>query len=629
MNESEGATASEATTSTPRQTGLKSAALWLAVLLFAAAVAVFYPATKGGFLVYDDTTFVAKNPHVNTGLTWNNVTHAFFGMDDVNWQPLTALSYMLDCQIFGLKPWGFHLVNVLLHALNTAGLFLLLRKITGATWRSLIVATVFGLHPLRVESVAWIAERKDVLCTSFWLLATWAYASYVEKEKTTAARRYYWLCLVFFALGLMAKPMVVTFPFFLLLLDFWPFKRIEADGWRMADFKPLIFEKIPLLIMTAADCIATFFLQKQYGALETALPFTARIENAVVSYARYLGKFFWPDNLAVLYPFNDHWTPMQLILAGALMVGIFIVAFMLRRRAPWAAVGCFWFLGTLVPVIGLVQVGEQSLADRYTYIPMIGIAMALVWGGYELTRQWRGIWWAAPLLALFGCYATLTWKQIGYWQDSHALFEHTVQVTKDNYVANTILADVYHGHGEPDKAIEHLKEALRIKSDFPPAIELSKTWQCEQDIVSGRQLLRQEMFDQALPLFQEVEHLRFGNAEAHYSLGIIFQSKDQLENAVTEFRLALLFKPDSYQTRRHLAYTLANGRKMNEALREFQTAVKEHPDSFDAHADMAKILASAGRRQDAISELKIALQLRPRDPDASSHLAQLEAAGSN
>lgn len=613
-----------------RQAWWKSVALWLAVLLFVITAALFFPAAKGSFLVYDDTTFVTRNPHVNTGFTLDNVKHAFFGMDDVNWQPLTTLSHMLDCQIFGLKPWGPHLINVLIHAFNTAGLFLLLRKLTGATWRSFIVAALFGWHPLRVESVAWIAERKDVLCTLFWLLATWAYACYVEKEKTPAATKYYRWCIFLFALGLMAKPMMVTFPFFLLLLDYWPLKRIPADAWRIADIKPLLVEKIPLLILTAADCAATFFLQKQYGALETALPFAVRAENAVVSYARYLGKFAWPHNLAVLYPFNGHWPVAQLILAAALMLAIFLVALMLRRRAPWVTIGFLWFLGTLVPVIGLVQVGEQSLADRYTYIPMIGITIALVWGAYELTRQWRGIWWTAPLLALFGCYATLTWKQLGYWQDSHALFEHTVQVTRDNYVANAILADIYHAHGDTEQAMDHLKEALRIKPDFPPAIELQKVWQSEQqfeqDISSGRQLLHQQMLDDAQSAFEEAKRLRPDNPEAHYSLGIIHQTKHQLDDAETEFRLALLFKPDSYQARRHLAYALASEGKMNEAMHEFQTAVQQHPDSFDAHADMAQMFASKGDRKEAITELKTALQLRPGDPDITSHLAEMEAA---
>lgn len=617
---------SEEVTSALKQARLRPAGFWPAVLLFIITALVFLRATKGDFLVYDDTTFVTRNAHVKTGLTRDNVVHAFFGVDEVSWEPLSTLSHILDCQMFGLKPWGHHLVNVLIHALNAAGLFLLLRKMTKAPWRSFIVAALFGLHPLRVESVAWIAERKDVLCMSFWLLATWAYACYVEADKTPTARRYYRLCLLLFAFGLMAKPMMVTFPFFLLLLDYWPLKRIAGDGLRITDLKPVILDKIPLLILTAADCVVTFLLQKQYGAVETTLPFFARAANALMAYPHYFVKFFWPTNMAVLYPRNDHWTAMQLILAGALILEISMVAFALRRRAPWVMVGWFWYLGTLVPVIGLVQVGEQSIADRYTYIPMIGIAVALVWGAYELTRQWRGIWWAAPLTALFCCYAALAWKQLGYWEDSHALFEHTVQVTEGNYVANAILGDIYRAHGEPEKAMELFKEALRINPGFVPAAELLKTMQCDQNIAIGKKLLHQGRQDQALTYFQEAEQLRYGNPDAHYSLGVIFKYKGQLQDAEKEFKVTLSLKPDSYQARRFLAYTLADDGQKEAALREFETAAKDHPDSFDAHSDLAKILAMAGRRKESIAQLKLALQQRPGDPNAASHLAEMEAA---
>ena len=615
-----------AVTSAPTPARLRPAVLGAAALLFIITALLFLRATKDDFQVYDDTTFVTRNTNVNTGLTRDNVVHAFLGLDEVNWEPLSTLSHILDCQMFGLKPWGHHLINVLIHAFNTAGLFLLLRKMTGATWRSLIVAALFGLHPLRVESVAWVAERKDVLCLSFWLLATWAYACYVEREKTPVAKRYYRLCLLLFAFGLMAKPMMVTFPFFLLLLDYWPLKRIAGDDLRLADFRLVIFEKIPFLLFTALDCVVTFLLQKQYGAVETALPFYDRAGNALLAYARYLGKYFWPTNLAVLYPRNVHWTATQLMLAGALMFGISIVALALRRRAPWVFVGWFWYLGTLVPVIGLVQVGEQSIADRYTYIPMIGITVALVWEAYEMTCQRRRIWWAAPLTALLCCYATLTWKQLGYWQDSHALFEHAVQVTEGNYVANSILGDLYVGHGEPDKAMELLNEALRIQPGFTPATVLLKNLQCERDIALGKQLLHQGRFDQALLQFQAAEQLRYDNPDAHYSLGIIFESKRQLQDAAKEFRVALIFMPNSYQARRHFAYTLIATGQKEKAMREFDTAVKQHPDSFDAHSDLAKMLTMAGRRQESIAQLKLALQLRPGDPNAISQLTEMEAA---
>jgi tetratricopeptide (TPR) repeat protein len=273
-----------------------------------------------------------------------------------------------------------------------------------------------------------------------------------------------------------------------------------------------------------------------------------------------------------------------------------------------------------------VQVGEQSMADRYTYIPMIGIAIILVWGAYELTRRWRGVWWTAPLVALFCWHATLTWKQLGYWEDSHVLFEHTVQVTEGNYVANTILGDLYHAHGEPGKAMALLNEALRANPGFVPAIELLKTWQCDEDVALGKQLLRQKMLDEALLHFQTAEKLRHGNVDAHYSSGVIYKYKGRLQDAARELRVALYLKPDSYQARRFLAYTLNDDGQSGEAMREFETSVKQHPDSFDAHSDLAMALAKAGRRKESIAQFKLALQLRPGDPNATSHLAEMEAA---
>jgi tetratricopeptide (TPR) repeat protein len=614
----------EAAPPATEQAGLRPARFWPAVLLFIITALLFLRATKAAFLVYDDTTFVTRNPHVTTGVTLDNLRNAFVGMDEVNWEPLTTISHMLDCQIFKLEPWGHHLVSILIHAFDTAGLFLLLRKLTGAQWRSFVVAALFGLHPLRVESVAWIAERKDVLCMTFWLLATWAYACYVERGKTPAARNYYRLCLLFFVLGIMSKPMMVTFPFFLMLLDYWPLKRVTADKLQPANLRPIVLDKIPLLLLTAMDCVITYLLQKNYGAVSEAIPFSARAANAVIGYARYLGKFFWPTKLAVLYPINDHWTAVQLVFAAALLIGISVFAFTLRKCTPWFFVGWFWFVGTLVPVIGLVQVGEQSIADRYTYIPMIGIALALVWGASEMNREWRGVW-VAPLTALFVCYAVLTWRQLGYWADSHALFEHTVQVTENNYVANAILGDVYNGHGDPEHAAELFKEALRINPDFVPASEMLKGVECEQDLAYGKVLMRQGRYDQAFQQFQEAKQLRPANIDAHYSMGVIYKYKRQFPDAERELNLVLFLKPDSYQARRFLGYTLADSGQTEKALHEFEIAVKGQPKSFEAHSDMAKVLAATGRRKESIEQLKLALQLRPGDRTTEEHLAELQA----
>ena len=392
---------------------------WQAILLclfvFLVVFQVFYPITHGGFVNYDDDVYVTDNFHVQGGLALEQVAWAFGNTDAANWHPLTWLSHMLDCQLYGAKPWGHHLTSVLIHALNAALLFVVLRGMTGALWRSLFVALLFGLHPLRVESVAWIAERKDVLSALFWLLTLWAYGRYAEVRgpgskvqgpmsnvqsreaggggqlsvisdqssvisgKNEATRpaphvsrftfhvsRYYALSLLFFALGLMSKPMVVTLPFVLLLLDYWPLGRMKRGN-----LPRLAWEKAPFFLLAAAGSAITFLAQKSQGAVIDYLPFINRAENGALAYVRYLGKFLCPVNLAVLYPHPVTWPLAKIIAATGLLIALSAAVFLVRRSRPYCVVGWLWFLGTLVPVIGLVQVGSQSLADRYTYIPGI------------------------------------------------------------------------------------------------------------------------------------------------------------------------------------------------------------------------------------------------------------------
>ncbi len=375
-----------------------------ALSLFFLALLCFLPALNNGFVSYDDPVYVTDNPHVRLGVTWAGVWWAFTSFHGANWHPLTWLSHMMDCQVYGLiRPWGHHLTSVLIHSTNAALLFLLLRKMTGALWRSFLVAMFFAVHPLRVESVAWVAERKDALSALFWMLTIYAYAAWVTNTGANGGRKMwrYWLALGLFILGLMSKPMIVTLPFVLLLLDYWPLGRIGGAAFDIPHGRTLqggggsgepalqvVIEKIPFFLLAGAASVVTVFAQRGGGAMEldASLPFTWRVENALVAYCRYLGKLFYPSNLAVLYPHPGGWPLWEVIAAATLLVGISTVACLHRDRAVFT--GWFWFVGTLAPVIGLIQVGSQSMADRYTYLPSIGILIAVVWGGWDLVHRW-------------------------------------------------------------------------------------------------------------------------------------------------------------------------------------------------------------------------------------------------
>jgi protein O-mannosyl-transferase len=406
-------------------------------LLFVFIVWVFAPALGGKFMFYDENAYLLSNAHVNSGLSWANVCWAFLSLEYANWYPLTWISHMVDVQFYGLNPWGHHLTNILLHALNTVLVFLVFRKMTGAAWRSWIVALLLGLHPLRVESVAWISERKDVLSTMFWLLAMWAYARFADESKSKGwkIKLFYSLTLLFFVMGLMSKTMLVTLPFVFLLLDFWPLKR-----WEQKSRWSLVLEKTPFFLFTTIVSVLSYIAQQRGGTMQKMinLPLSDRFGNAAISYVRYLGKFFWPENLCIYYPHPGHWPTMETVVASLLLIGISLFVFTQRGTKPYLFTGWFWYLGTLVPVIGLVQLESQSMADRYTYVPLIGVYVMLVWGLCELTRQWRYQIAALSTLALVAtilCAAMTRWE-IGFWKDGVTVWTRAAVVTENNYIAH-------------------------------------------------------------------------------------------------------------------------------------------------------------------------------------------------
>ena len=460
--------------------------VWIGFLLALITVGVFSPVVNDDFVNYDDPLYVTENAEVQEGLTGKGVAWALTADRAVNWHPLTWLSHMLDCQLYGLLPAGHHFTSLLFHLASTVLLFGILRRMTGAVWRSALVAALFAWHPTHVESVAWVAERKDVLSTFFWLLTMGAYLRYTQESKVKGpnSKIFYALALLFFALGLLSKPMLVTLPFVLLLLDYWPLRRASApdhvNPTAGSLWKPLIWEKVPFFILAAISCVITFRVQNSGGAvasLET-VPLNLRLTNALVSYLRYAGEIFWPVDLAVFYPLPHAW-PVELVAASTVfLVGTTVVVVLKARSRPWLAVGWLWFTGTLVPVIGLVQVGAQSIADRYLYVPSIGLFIIATWGGAELMagrphRQW--VLGAAGVAVLAACF-TLTSGQLKYWRNSQNLFEHAIAVTSDNTPAYVNLGDAFLEQGRIDEGILNLRRALALHPDLiniPRALAVS------------------------------------------------------------------------------------------------------------------------------------------------------------
>ena len=617
-------------------------------LLFGLVLGTFLPTLSNGFVGFDDPDYVTENSHVQAGLTWESVQWAFRSAEAANWHPATRLSHILDCELFGLAPWGHHLTSLLLHAISVTLLFGLLRFMTGATWRSFAVALLFGVHPLRVESVAWIAERKDVLSTMFWMLTLWAYAIYARNSPsriTHHVSRPYLLALLFFALGLMSKPMLVTLPCVLLLLDYWPLGRLRRETAR-----GLVTEKLPFFLAAAVVSGVAFVVQKQGGAMAVGVPFTDRAANAVVSYCRYLGKLFWPVDLAAFYPGVDHWPLGSVAAAGLLLLVISVAAIVLRRSQPYALTGWLWFLGTLVPVIGLVQVGGQSMADRYSYVPSIGVLLVLVWGAHRLTCGWRyqGVVAAAVTAAAALLCAGVTRQQISYWNDTERLFRHTLHVTKNNYHAHHALGMALDRQGRVDEAISEYREAIRVKSDYALAynnlgVDLLRQGHLDEARAQflaalkinpgyadphnnlGTALEAQGRFDEAMQHYREALRRKPDFPDAHYNLGVALSRQGRSDEAAAEFERVLELRPNYAEAHNNLGVLWERKGNLEEATRRYTAAVRLKPDYANAHYNLGSALARQGRLEQAIDEFQEALRLKPDYAAAQTNLAAARA----
>ena len=581
----------------------------IGLLLALITLLVYLPATRDGFVNYDDQDYVTENSTVQKGLTWTGSKWAFTTGHASNWHPLTWLSHMTDCELFGLNPGAHHFVNVLFHTANAVLLLLLLFRLTGALWPSAFVAALFAWHPLHVESVAWVSERKDVLSTFFALLTLLAYTRYAQKKSRVESRESganttvpaldsrlwtfdYTLALFFFALGLMSKPMLVTLPFVMLLLDYWPLKRVTSDRWQVSKVMRLVLEKWPFFLLAAASCVVTFLVQSQRSGDAVAslelVPLHYRFCNALASYGLYLLKMVWPVRLAVFYPLPEHLTWLLMAATASAVVLVIISSLVWRsgRAHAYLPVGWLWFLGTLVPVIGLVQVGGAALADRYTYFPLIGVFIAITFGFCDLAGRLQFPQKAiatAAILILATC-LMLAENQLRCWRDSETLFAHALAVTKNNHVAHVNLGVALEQKGE-------LNEAL---AEYRAAEELAP----------------------------ELYHI-------HNNLGNLLDNLGHPREALLEYRWAVLLNPNLPSLHNGAGMVLAELGRFDEALTQFKEAARLDPTYPWAHLEIGKLRLKQGRDAEAIDELRAALRIDPDNFQILAYTAHVLAADEN
>jgi protein O-mannosyl-transferase len=597
--------------------------LLIVFCLIAATLGLFWPLGNHEFIEFDDDQYVYANPQVKAGLTLEGMVWAFTTTRAGYWHPLTWLSHMLDCEFYGVRAGRHHITNLLLHLANTLLLFLVLERMTGKLLASSFVAALFALHPLHVESVAWIAERKDVLSTFFWMLTLWTYVRYTERRTVNR----YLVVLFSFSLGLLSKPMLVTLPCVMLLLDYWPLGRLQvglpSGHWSIHDnslelHNPrssthrIILEKLPFFALAAVSSSVTFLSTQVEGVVGTleSYPLEVRAANALVTYLIYIGKMIWPHPLAALYPHPGMWPAWQVAGAGLLLAGISVLVVRGVRRYPYLGVGWFWYLGTLVPVIGLVQVGTQGMADRYTYIPLIGLFIMIAWGIPDLLARWR---YRATVLAisaglLLSIFMMVTRNQIHRWHDSVPLFEHTLNVTTGNFRIHDNLGSALIHRGKYEEAIAHYNEALRIKPD-----DLGAHYGL------GNALIHQRKYDEAIVHYTEALRIKPGDAVAHYGLGVALGRQEKYQEAIDHFTEALRINPQDASNHYNQGNILARQGKYNEAIAHFAEALRIKPDYAEAHFSRGLAYLLMKDQASALEEYR---KLMTINPDLANTLSQ-------
>jgi protein O-mannosyl-transferase len=607
--------------------------------LVLAVTMVFGRTVTYDFVDYDDPIYVSDNPELARGLGADGIAWAFTATRCANWHPLTWLSLLADHELFGAESWGYHLGNVVLHAATAVLLFLVLWRMTADFWPSAFVAAVFVIHPLRVESVAWVAERKDVLSGLFFMLTLAAYVGYIRRPFSLVR---YLAVAALFALGLMAKPMLVTLPFVLLLLDYWPLGRLarpakgkqkDAHSWggscaatpgatvqlspqRVGNCRSpwqLLVEKLPLLALSAASCVVTILAQRESVATLDSLSLASRTANALVSYIWYVVQFFCPTGLAVLYPYPSGGLPIRQVASAFLVLSVVTAGVVVcRRRWPWLLVGWLWYLGMLVPVIGLVQVGGQSMADRYTYLPQIGLTLGLAWAAKRALVSWPyrgwlyGVTAALVLAGLMGC----AWHQTSFWHDSTMLWRRSADCTLRNARAHANLASALARDGQLDEAIVHFTKSLEIRGDLADVY-------CN----FGVALARRGRIDEAIARYEQALKLKPDDVLVHNSMGKALFDQGRFDEAIGQYEKVLEIKPDCPEAYYNLGLALAGRGQVNEAITYYQKALEIKPDFAEAHSGLGIALADSGRLDDAIAHFRKALEIRPDLPGARENLA--------
>src|SRR5947207_5183597 len=583
--------------------GVRSRSLTIIIYLFLAAISVtvFSQTIRYDFVNFDDDLYVYNAPAIQAGLTIKGIALAFTTPHASNWHPLATISHMLDCQLYGLKAGGHHATNILLHTIAVLLLFRVLLQMTVSVWGSVVVAALFAVHPLHVESVAWVSERKDVLSAVFFLLMLNAYVRYARAASITR----YLAVAVLFAARLMSKPMLVSAPFILLLLDYWPLRRfaqpsstkgkakiLQSDHQRRV-IRRLFLEKIPLLVLSAGSCVITFVVQKRATGAIPPLPFPWRLQNAFASYVIYVWKTLWPTRLAVFYPHPDNTLAIwEVILAIGFLLAVTVAAIVFRRERPYLFTGWFWYLGMLVPVIGLVQVGEQGYADRYTYLPLIGLFLLAVWLAADVTavRQSRSRFALAAAVIIFAL-ASATFIQTSYWRNSETLWTHALAVTSNNDFAHNNLGYLCVDRGELDKAISHFESAARIRSSRLDTHYNVGSAFVQMNLADA--LARKGQSDEAMIHCEEAIKLQPNYAEAYYNRGNVLLAKGRIDEAIVDLEKTLQLQPDDADAHICLGNALLRQGLLKEAIAHYEKALALAPEDPHARNNIAWVLATS------------------------------------
>ena len=578
----------------------------ICAVLVVVTTAVYYQVCRYNFVSYDDNIYVYNNPHIRAGITPDTIKWAFTTDYSHMYHPLTWVSLMLDWQLFGTNAGGYHLTNLIIHIVNTLLLFIVLKKMTRALWPSAFVAALFALHPLHVESVAWVTERKDVLSTFFWLLTVLAYVRYVKRPKIIG----YLLVVVFYAFSLLSKPMVVTLPFVLLLLDYWPLDRFRAKR----SLRRLLIEKIPLFAMVVILSIVTFVYHQQGESTMSleALSIRIRIYNSLISYMQYIIKMIWPARLAFFYPYlGQNVSVLYAVISAIILPAITIFVLLFSKKHRYLFTGWFWYLGMLVPVIGLVQVGSQAMADRYSYMTLTGLFIIIAWGLPELLGKWpyRKTALGVSMVIVLTVLGICAHRQVSCWKNSFTLFSHALKVTQNNWLAYNNLGVIYDNSGRGAEAIENFKQAVKLKPDFANA-------PYNLGVAYGKLGRHQE----AIEAFKQAIRIDSNYAQVHYNLGIAYINLGRWQDAVEACKQAIKIKPNYAEAHYNLGVSYEGLGRYQDAAEAYKQAIRIKPDYADAYLNLGVTYSELGRYQDEVEAYKQAIKIRPNYAEAHYNL---------